>query len=58
MHLTPLLLSLLVGLLRGLIAWGVLHVRSPEDGDGLMGTQDDLLWGTIAAGWPGYCGIH
>lgn len=47
MRLVPLLLSLLVGLLLGLIAWGILRARSPEDGGGLMGTRDDLLWGLL-----------
>ena len=47
MHLMPLLLSLLVGLLLGLIAWGIQRARSPEGDGGLMGTQDDLLWGLL-----------
>jgi hypothetical protein len=47
MHLMPLLLSLLVGLLLGLIAWGIQRARSPEADGGLMGTQDDLLWGLL-----------
>jgi hypothetical protein len=47
MHLMPLLLSLLVGLLLGLIAWGIQRARSPEADGGLTGTQDDLLWGLL-----------
>jgi len=47
MHLLPLPFSLLLVLLLGLIAWGVLGVRNPEDGGGLVETRDGLLWGLL-----------
>jgi hypothetical protein len=43
----PLLLSLLVGLLLGLIAWGLWRATSHESGGALMGTRDDLLLGLL-----------
>jgi hypothetical protein len=46
MHLMPLLLSLLVGLLLGLIALGIQRVHSPEGDGGL------ITLGVIATGWP------
>lgn len=46
-HLMPLLLNLVLILLLGLIVWGILRARRPEDGGGLVGTGDGLLWGLL-----------
>jgi len=46
-HAIPLLLSLLVGLLLGLIAWGLWQARRHKSSGALMGTRDDLLLGLL-----------
>jgi hypothetical protein len=46
-HMIPLLLSLLVGLLLGLIAWGLWQTAKQKSGVALMGTRDDLLLGLL-----------
>ena len=46
-HVGPVLLSLLVGLLLGLVAREVLRVRRHRVGDALMGTQDGFLLGLV-----------
>jgi hypothetical protein len=46
-HMIPLLLSLLVGLLLGLIAWGLWRAAKQKSGIALMGTRDDLLLGLL-----------
>jgi hypothetical protein len=47
MHLLPLPFSLLLVLLLGLIVWGILRVRSPEDSSEPAGTGEGLLWGLL-----------
>jgi hypothetical protein len=47
MHLLPPPFSLLLILLLGLIVWGILRVRGPDDGSELGGTGDELLWGLL-----------
>jgi cytochrome c biogenesis protein CcdA len=42
----PVLLSVLVGLLLGLVAWGALGSRH-QDVDNLMGMRDDVLLGLL-----------
>ena len=44
-HVAPMLLSLLAGLLLGLVAWEFLRTRRRKAGGDLMGTQDELLLG-------------
>ena len=44
----PLLLSVLLGLLLGLIGWGLLRVWRSASGDAFAETQDDLLIGLLA----------
>jgi hypothetical protein len=46
-HRAPLLLSVLVGLLLGLVAWGFFRAQSHEVGSALMGTHDKLLLGLL-----------
>lgn len=46
-HAVPLLLSLLVGLLIGLVGWGFLRSQSHEASDILMGTRDDVILGLL-----------
>ena len=46
-HKIPLLLSVLVGLLLGLVVWGLLRVRRQDSGGSLMGTWDNLLLGLL-----------
>lgn len=46
-HIVPLLLSLLVGLLLGLIAWGLWQAAKQGSGVTLMGTRDGLLLGLL-----------
>jgi hypothetical protein len=41
------LLSLLAGLLLGLVTWEVLRVRRHKVGDALMGAQDEFLLGLM-----------
>lgn len=47
LRMMPLLLSFLVGLLLGLIAWGLWRASRHEGGGALMGTRDDLLLGLL-----------
>jgi|GEM_PF-930673 len=44
---TPMLLSLLVGLLIGLLGWGVARQRLPRHTGNLMEPRDDLLLGLL-----------
>lgn len=46
-HAVPLLLSALVGLLLGLVAWGFLRTRGHQVGDALIGARDDVLLGLL-----------
>jgi len=46
-HAIPLLLSVLVGLVLGLVALGLLRYRSQASDDSLMGTRNDLLLGLL-----------
>jgi hypothetical protein len=46
----PLLLSVLIGLLLGLLAWGLLRIRHRTDGDAVMESRDDVLLGLLALG--------
>jgi tetrahydromethanopterin S-methyltransferase subunit C len=39
----PLLVSILVGLLLGVLTWGVLRIRRPASGQPLIDTSDDVL---------------
>jgi hypothetical protein len=48
MHAVPLLLSILVGLLLGLVTWGFFRMRHHSADDGLVETRDDLLFGMLA----------
>jgi hypothetical protein len=52
MHLAPLALSILIGLLFGLMAWGTLQARRAGDDDALteMG-EEVLLWLLALAGF-------
>ncbi len=43
----PLLLSVLVGLVLGLVAWGFLRYRSQTADDDLTGTRSDVLLGLL-----------
>ena len=43
----PLLLSILVGLALGLVAWGFLRARVHRFESALMGAQDDVLLGLL-----------
>jgi hypothetical protein len=47
MHSTPLLLSILVGLLIGLIAWGFWRTHQQDVNGALTGGLDDLLVGFL-----------
>jgi hypothetical protein len=48
MHTVPLLLSILVGLLLGLVTWGFFRIRRHiTDGDQVE-TRDDILLGLLA----------
>lgn len=46
-HRAPLLLSVLIGLLLGLTAWGFVHARNQKAGNALMDTHDKLLLGLL-----------
>jgi hypothetical protein len=48
MHAVPLLLSLLVGMALGLVAWGLMRGRHQGRGDALMQTPDGMLLGLLA----------
>jgi hypothetical protein len=47
MQAIPVLLAILVGLLFGLLAWGLLRMRSREAEEVLIGAGDDLLAGLL-----------
>ena len=47
-HAVPLLLSVLVGLLLALLAWGLLRIQRQADGSIATETRDDLLLGLLA----------
>lgn len=47
LHKIPVLLSILVGLVLGLVVWGLLRTRRHEPGSTLMGTWDGLLLGLL-----------
>jgi hypothetical protein len=44
----PLLLSVLVGLLLGLVTWGFLRVQRHADDENLIETRDEVLFGLLA----------
>ena len=46
-HAIPLLLSILVGLLLGLLVWGFWRTWRREVGGALLETRDDLLLGLL-----------
>ncbi len=46
-HATPLLLSVLVGLLLGLVGWDVARGRLSREEAGTMDTRDGLLLGLL-----------
>ena len=43
----PILLSVLMGAVLGLVAWGLQHSRSHVVGDSVMGTRGDVLVGLL-----------
>jgi hypothetical protein len=43
LHTVPLLLSILVGLLLGLVTWGFLRVRRHATEDDFVETRDDVM---------------
>jgi hypothetical protein len=47
MHVIPVLLAVLVGLLFGLLAWGLLRMRRHEAGEALIAVSDDVLTGLL-----------
>lgn len=47
---TPLFLSVSVGLVLGLIAWGYLRARQSELSDIMVGACDGVLLGLVLAG--------
>jgi hypothetical protein len=47
MRAIPVLLAILVGLLFGLLTWGLLRVRGREAGEALIGVRDDVLIGLL-----------
>ncbi|RME48558.1 MAG: hypothetical protein D6791_03005 [Chloroflexi bacterium] len=46
-NVAPMLLSLLVGVLLGLVTWEFLRTRRQEVGDALMSAQDEFLIGLL-----------
>jgi hypothetical protein len=44
----PLLVSILVGLLFGILTWGLLRIRRPASGEPLIDTSDDVLLALLA----------
>lgn len=46
-HVVPVLLSTLMGLLLSLVTWGFLRVRNQEAGDTPMRSRDDVLLGLL-----------
>ncbi len=51
MHLAPLALSILIGLLFGLMAWGILQVRHAGGGVPAEMGEEVLLWLLALAGF-------
>jgi hypothetical protein len=51
MHLAPLALSILIGLLLGLMAWGTLQVRRVDVGAPAEMGEEVLLWLLALAGF-------
>jgi hypothetical protein len=53
MHLAPLALSILIGLLLGLMAWGSLEARRDDHGDAVPAEMGEilLLWLLALAGF-------
>jgi hypothetical protein len=51
MHLAPLALSILIGLLLGLMAWGTLQVRRVDGGAPAEMGEEVLLWLLALAGF-------
>ena len=47
MQAIPVLLAVLVGLLCGLLTWGLLRMRGREEGEPLAGARDDVLLGLL-----------
>jgi hypothetical protein len=47
MQAIPVLLAILVGLLFGLLTWGLLRMRGREGGATLIGVRDDVLLGLL-----------
>jgi hypothetical protein len=47
MQAIPVLLAILMGLLFGLLAWGLLRMRGREAGEALVGVRDDVLIGLL-----------
>jgi hypothetical protein len=48
LHIIPLLLSALVGLLVGLVTWGFLRVRRHATEENLIETRDEVLLALLA----------
>jgi hypothetical protein len=46
-HAIPILLSILVGAVLGLVVWGLQRTRSHVVGDSVMGTRGDVLLGLL-----------
>jgi hypothetical protein len=44
----PLLLSVLVGSLLGLVTWGFLRIQRHTDDENLMETRDEVFFGLLA----------
>jgi uncharacterized membrane protein len=47
LHATPVLLSLLVGLLLGLVGWDIVRTRRPRNEVRFAETTDDLMLGLL-----------
>jgi H+/Cl- antiporter ClcA len=47
LHATPVLLSLLVGLLLGLAGWHMMRTRRPPREARFMESTDELIWGLL-----------
>jgi len=47
MQAIPVLLAILVGLLCGLLTWGLLRMRGREAGETPIGVRDDVLLGLL-----------
>jgi hypothetical protein len=48
MHSVPLLLSILVGLLLGLVTWGFFRIRHQTTDDDPLETRDEILVGMLS----------